>query len=99
MYLVNARLKEMDPKNDSYCHTLTPCALALALTLGNGVRLDISVIVFAGPHKASFTFECLSHHVIYQSVLIPDTFGLKLALVLTAKEEQKAGSANLPDIT
>ena len=53
------------------------------LTLSNGVRLDITIIVLAGPHKTTLTLESLCYHVIYQPVFIPDALSLKLRLVVT----------------
>lgn len=51
-------------------------------TLCHRVRLYVPIVVLAGPDKAPFRFHGLGHHVIDQPVLIPDTFGLKLGLVL-----------------
>lgn len=50
-------------------------------TLCHRVRLYVSIIVLAGPDEASLRFHGLGHHVIYQPVLIPDAFGLKLSTV------------------
>lgn len=46
--------------------------------------MDVSIVVLAGPDKASLTLQGLGHHIIYESVLIPDLLGLKLRLVFTA---------------
>ena len=64
------------------------------LTLSDGVRLDVSVVVLAGPHKAALALESLGYHVVYQPVLIPDALGLILRLVLTErgrKERRREG--------
>ncbi len=57
---------------------------AVLLTLSYRVWLNISIIVLAGPDKPTFRLHDLSHHVINQPMLIPDTFGLILSLVLSA---------------
>lgn len=50
-------------------------------TLCHRVRLYVSIVVLAGPDEASIGFHGLGHHVIYQTVLIPDAFGLKLGTI------------------
>ena len=54
----------------------------LKATLGHRVGLDVSIIVLARPHEASFGLEGLGHHVIDQSMLVVDATAFKLALVL-----------------
>lgn len=53
-----------------------------AIALGNHVRLDITVVVLAGPNKLAARFEGLGHHVINETMLVPDVVGLKVLLVL-----------------
>lgn len=57
-------------------------------TLCHRVRLYISVVVLAGPNKASVRLHGLGHHVIYKTVLIPDTFGLKLSTVFPGRHRR-----------
>lgn len=62
-------------------HTTSSYKVLPLPTLCHRVRLYISVVVLAGPNEASLRFHGLGHHVIYQTVLIPDAFGLKLSTV------------------
>jgi hypothetical protein len=52
------------------------------LTLSNDIRLNITVVVLAGPHKAAGRFQGLGDHVVNQTVLVPDLLLLKLLYVL-----------------
>jgi hypothetical protein len=45
--------------------------IGFSLTLSQEVTLHITVIVLACPDIPSFTLECISHHVINQTVFIP----------------------------
>lgn len=58
---------------------------AFRLTLSHRVRLHVSVVVLTSPDKSSFRLHGLGHHVINQSVLIPDPLSLELRLVLPLK--------------
>ena len=51
-------------------------------TLGNDVGLDIAIIVLASPHKAACGFEGLGHHIIDQTMLVPNAQLVKLGFVL-----------------
>jgi len=42
-----------------------------AVALGHGVRLDVSVVVLAGPDEAALALHGLSHHIIDQTMFIP----------------------------
>lgn len=55
------------------------------LTLCKNIRLDISIVVLAGPHKGSRRLEHLSDHVINKPVLIPDLQLVKLRLVVPVR--------------
>lgn len=57
-----------------------------SLTLCNGVRLDISIVILACPYESSIRLHCLSDHIIDETMLIPDTRGLELSLVLLKEE-------------
>jgi hypothetical protein len=46
-------------------------------TLGDGIDLNISVIVLAGPNEASFGLDHVSDHIIDKPVLIPNLILLK----------------------
>ena len=48
------------------------------LTLSDNVRLNISVVVLASPDEASTGLEALGHHIVDQTVLIPDALLVKL---------------------
>ena len=63
----------------------------LPLTLCHAVRLDISVVVLAGPNEAALRLQHLGHHVINQTMLVPDALGLKLAPVLSAWQKEMEG--------
>lgn len=53
----------------------------LIITLCYEIRLDITVIVFAGPNVSSFSFDNLSDHIVDKSVLVPEMFCLKFFLI------------------
>lgn len=79
MYIHNIRVHIPTYRTYSTCTCM--CTLQ---TLCHRVGLHISIIVLTGPHKATLTLESLSHHIINQPMLIPDSFCLKLGFVLTA---------------
>ena len=54
-------------------------------TLSDDVGLHISVVVLASPHEASGRLECLSDHVVNQTMLVPRSSLLKLTLVLPVR--------------
>lgn len=56
-----------------------------AVTLGDNVGLDITVVVLGCPDKATVRLERLSDHVVDETVLVPDTSGLVLGLELPEK--------------
>lgn len=56
------------------------------LTLCQDVRLHISIIVLAGPHKGARGLQDLGNHIINKSVLIPDLQFVKLRLVVPVKK-------------
>ena len=60
-------------------------------TLSDRIRLDVSVVVLAGPDEASLALEGLGHHVVYQTVLVPDTLCLIVGLVLPARVTKVKG--------
>lgn len=43
-----------------------------AESLSEHVALDVPVIVLAGPHIAAVVLDALGHHVVDQSVLVPE---------------------------
>ena len=60
----------------------------------NSVRLHVSVVVLTRPNEPSLTLQALCHHVVNETVLIPNACLLKLLLVLTAEgrgEERRGG--------
>lgn len=62
--------------------------------LCNGVRLHISIIVLASPHKATLTLHGLCNHVVDQAMLVPDACSFILALVFTEKKKRYEKSMN-----
>ena len=52
-----------------------------AVALSDGVRLDVAVVVLAGPDEAAARFETLSDHVVDQTVLVPDAVLLEFGFV------------------
>lgn len=57
------------------------------LTLRKNVRLNISVIVLACPHKSSRRFQHLGDHIINKPVLVPDLQLVELRLVVPLKAQ------------
>jgi hypothetical protein len=41
------------------------------VTLSDNIGLDISIIVLAGPNKATIALHGIGYHIIDQSVLVP----------------------------
>lgn len=52
------------------------------LTLCEDIRLNISVVVLASPHKGSRRLQHLCDHIVNKPVLIPDLQFVKLRLVV-----------------
>ena len=52
-----------------------------AVALGDDIRLDVAVVVLAGPDEAAARFETLSDHVVDQTVLVPDAVLLEFGFV------------------
>ena len=50
--------------------------------MSDQVRLDITVIVLAGPDISSWLFDCLSNHIIDEPVFVPDAEFVELGFVL-----------------
>jgi hypothetical protein len=55
-----------------------------AHTLSDDVRLNVTVIVLAGPHETAIGLKREGDHVVDQAVLVPLLVGLELRLVLPA---------------
>jgi len=51
-------------------------------SLGNDIRLDISIVVLASPDETSFGLNSVSNHIINESVLVPESLLLELLLVV-----------------
>ena len=45
--------------------------------LRHRVRLNVTVVILAGPHKGAVPFQRRRHHIVDQLVLIDDAFGRK----------------------
>ena len=52
------------------------------VTLSYNVRLNIAIVVFAGPDKATAALNCLGDHIVNKSVLIIYSLCLVLRAVL-----------------
>lgn len=75
--------------------------LSKYLTLCKYIRLNISVVVLACPHKSSRRLEHLGNHIINKPVLIPDLQFVKLRLVVPVGSTNiiKSLLASLPCLT
>lgn len=51
-------------------------------TLSQDVRLHVAVVILASPHESSGRLQDLSHHVVNETVLVPDLQLFKLWLVV-----------------
>jgi len=52
-----------------------------SIALGHNVALDVSIVVLARPHKPSLALDHLGHHVVDQSVLVPEVLGIEVLFV------------------
>src|SRR6218665_1168927 len=59
-----------------------------SVALSHNIGLHISIIVFAGPNKATFRFECLGDHIVNQTMLVPYLELLKLSFILSRETNQ-----------
>jgi len=50
--------------------------------LSNAIRLDITVVVLAGPDETTIGFHHISNHIVNKSVFIPEALGFEFLLVL-----------------
>ena len=64
----------------------TPSALhpPLTVSLGDDIGLHVAVVVFARPDEAAGRLEHLRHHVVDETVLVPDAHVVELRLVVPA---------------
>jgi hypothetical protein len=53
----------------------------ITVSLSDNVRLDVTIIVLAGPNEATAGLECLGNHVVNETVLIPDVGSFVILLV------------------
>jgi len=53
-----------------------------SITLSNDIRLNISIVVFTGPHESSVGFDCVSNHVINKSMFIPESSSFVLCFIV-----------------
>lgn len=51
------------------------------VALSDDIRLDISVVVFAGPDETARALKTLSDHVVNKAVLVPDAQFLEFRFV------------------
>jgi len=51
-------------------------------SLGNDIRLDISIVVLASPYESSIGLNSVSNHIINESVLVPKSLLFELLLVV-----------------
>lgn len=59
------------------------------LTLSQNVWLHISIIILASPNKSSRGLQDLGHHVVNETVLIPDLQLVKLWLVVSKGKQRE----------
>ena len=60
----------------------------ITISLSNWVGLNVTVVVFTGPDESTFGFHSVRHHIIDQTVLVPDILGFIRSFVVPAKEKQ-----------
>lgn len=48
-----------------------------AISLGDDVRLNIPIVVFASPDETSIALDGVCNKIIYQTVLVPDLLGFE----------------------
>ena len=53
-----------------------------AVALSDDIRLDITVVVLAGPDEATAGLDGIGDHIVDETVLVPETSGLELLLVV-----------------
>merc|ERR1719361_1633781 len=54
--------------------------------MGQDIRLDISIIILTRPNKGTIALQDLSHHVVNETVLVPNTQIIKLSLVVLLED-------------
>lgn len=59
------------------------------LTLSQDVRLHVTIVILASPHESSGRLQDLSHHVVNETVLVPDLQLFKLWLVVPGDMSMK----------
>ena len=52
-----------------------------AETLSNNIRLNVTIVVLAGPDVAAAGLDGVSDHIVDETVLVPETSSLELSLV------------------
>lgn len=57
-----------------------------SVTLGNNIRLDVTIVVLASPNEATLRLDGVGNHIIDESVLVPETKLIELSLVLFVKD-------------
>ena len=73
--------------SSSHC----PTHVSAPPTLCNCIRLHVSVVVLTCPHEPSLALHGLRHHVVYQTVLVPDACSVKLGLVVPEGGQEGRG--------
>lgn len=53
-----------------------------AVTLGNGIGLDITIVVLAGPNETTIGFHHVGNHIVDESVFVPESLGFEFFLVI-----------------
>jgi len=67
--------------NEDRCHQTEG-----TVTLSDDIRLDISVVVFAGPDETARALKTLSDHVVNKAVLVPDAQFLEFRFIVPVKK-------------
>jgi len=53
-----------------------------AISLGNNIGLNITIIILACPYESTFWFDSISNHIINKSMLIPESKGIELSFII-----------------
>jgi len=52
-------------------------------TLSNDIRLNISIVVLASPDETTFSFDCLSNHIVNKSMFVINTLSFILGNIFS----------------
>mmetsp|Transcript_18496 Transcript_18496/g.13296 ORF Transcript_18496/g.13296 Transcript_18496/m.13296 type:complete len:332 (+) Transcript_18496:516-1511(+) len=66
--------------NTIFSHADTGHQTKRTESLGDDITLNITIVVLTGPNETTVTLECLSNHIIDQTMFIINALGLELIL-------------------